>query len=161
MEIYLLRHGIAEEGVGVRDPERALTAEGKRKLRDVLKVAGAADMKPSLIISSPYKRAQESAKIAVEILGYSGEVLKCNVLTPDSNPEDVWQEIRVHKNEDSVLLVGHEPLFSSLTGYLLGSIDLQVDFKKGMVVRIDCDRFGSEPRGILRWALTPKLVAGK
>jgi len=34
MEIYLLRHGIAEDGYP--DPQRALTDEGREKLRKVL-----------------------------------------------------------------------------------------------------------------------------
>jgi phosphohistidine phosphatase len=40
MEIYLLRHGIAEDQKpGGRDADRALTGEGKKKLREVLEVA--------------------------------------------------------------------------------------------------------------------------
>jgi phosphohistidine phosphatase SixA len=49
VEIYLLRHGIAEDGHP--DADRALTAEGKEKLRKVLKRS---DAKVSLILSSPY-----------------------------------------------------------------------------------------------------------
>ena len=38
MQIYLLRHGIAENALpGQPDSERALTAEGREKLRRVLK----------------------------------------------------------------------------------------------------------------------------
>ena len=44
MELYLLRHGIADDDApGGRDADRALTAEGKKKLRDLLKVAANAD----------------------------------------------------------------------------------------------------------------------
>ena len=40
MQIYLLRHGIAEDGKpGRPDSERALTDEGRDKLRRVLKRA--------------------------------------------------------------------------------------------------------------------------
>ena len=40
MQIYLLRHGIAENaGPGQPDSERALTAEGREKLLRVLKRA--------------------------------------------------------------------------------------------------------------------------
>jgi phosphohistidine phosphatase len=57
------------------------------------------------------------------------------------------------------MLVGHDPLFGQLAGYLLGTPELQIDFKKGAVLRIDFDSFGPKPRGILRWFLTPKLAA--
>ena len=44
MEIYLLRHGIAEDQrAGMRDADRALTSEGKKRLKEVLQVAKAAD----------------------------------------------------------------------------------------------------------------------
>ncbi len=40
MQIYILRHGIAEDAAaGQSDSERALTSEGKKKLRNVLGVA--------------------------------------------------------------------------------------------------------------------------
>ena len=70
----------------------------------------------------------------------------------------VWDEIRVHHDELSILLAGHEPLFSSLTAHLLASPRMRVDFKKGAIVCIEVDRFGAEPQGALRWMLTPKLA---
>jgi hypothetical protein len=27
--------------------------------------------------------------------------------------------------------------------------------KKGALLRLDCDRIGTEPRGVLKWMLTP------
>ncbi len=158
MEIYLLRHGIAEDGVGMRDADRALTSEGKKKLRETLRVAQIAEVSPALILSSPYRRAWETAQIAAEILGYKQEILKTRALTPGSAPKLVWEEVREQQELADLLLVGHAPLFSSLTGYLLGVPELQVDFKKGTLVRIDCDRFGPEPRGTLRWMMVPKLA---
>jgi hypothetical protein len=54
MQIYLLRHGIAEDAKpGHPDSERPLTAEGRDKLRRVLKRGQTADLDPSLILSSP------------------------------------------------------------------------------------------------------------
>ena len=64
MQIYLLRHVIAEDAKpGHPDSERPLTAEGRDKLRRVLKRARTADLDPSLILSSPYRRALETAEI--------------------------------------------------------------------------------------------------
>ena len=62
MEIYVLRHGDA-------DAERALTETGRQKLRRVLQRAKSADSQPSLILTSPYRRARETAQIAGEVLG--------------------------------------------------------------------------------------------
>ncbi len=159
MRIYLLRHGIAEDGIGKPDSERALTAEGKKKLHEVMKTLRGAEMKPTLVISSPYRRAQETAQIAMADLGYQGQLETCGALTPDSNPRDAWAEMRTKKAEQEVLLVGHEPLFSSLTAFLLNSPSLIVDFKKGGIVSIDMMGFTAQPHGVLRWYLTPKLAS--
>jgi phosphohistidine phosphatase len=160
MEIYLLRHGIAEDGpAGQPDPERALTQDGRKKLRTVLRVAASAGVEPSLILTSPYKRALQTAQMAGEILGYKGELLRTKALEPNIAPRSVWDEIRVHKDEARIVLVGHEPLFSRLTAYLLGAPELQVDFKKGAIACVEVERFPAEPHGVLRWVLTPKLAA--
>jgi phosphohistidine phosphatase len=159
MEIYILRHGIAEDGqAGQPDAERALTPEGKKKLRNVLRVAAKAGVAPSLILTSPYRRALQTAEIAAEVLDYKGDLLRTKALEPGSEPHAVWEEIRVHKDEANILLAGHEPLFSRLTAYLLGCPNLKVDYKKGALACVQIDRFPAEPHGVLRWMLTPKLA---
>ena len=156
MEIYLLRHGIAENGApGKPDSERALTAEGRQKLRRVLARARDAGVEPETILSSPYRRALETAEEAVESLGYGGKIVQTTALVPDAPPQAVWGEIRARKAENSVLLASHEPLMSSLLAFLLNCPTLQADFKKAGLARVDCDRFGPEPYGVLKWILTP------
>ena len=161
MEIYLLRHGIAEDGKpGRPDEERALTEEGREKLRRVLKRARAAEAKPGAILASPYRRAVETAEVAAAALGYKGRIERVAALTPDASPHDAWEEIRLRKAEDAILLASHEPLMSSLAAFLLASPALQVDMKKAALVRLDCERFGAEPKSVLKWMLTPG-VAGE
>jgi phosphohistidine phosphatase len=159
MLIYLLRHGIAEPaGGGVRDPQRALTPEGKKKLRSVLKVAARAGVVPVVVMSSPYKRALETAAIAIEELRYKEDLLRTQALLPGAPPNEVWEEIRAHRDASAILLVGHEPLFSGLAAYLLGVPELQVDFKKGALVAIETDQVGASPKGALKWMLTARLA---
>lgn len=160
MRLYLLRHGIAENGrAGSPDSERALTAEGRRKLKDVLGVARMAGVAPDLIVTSPYKRALQTAEVAAQVLGYQAGLVHSEALTPDGSPADVWTEVRAYRDQNNVLLVSHEPLMGNLFGYLLGVPALHVDFKKGALARIDFDTFGPHPRGVLRWFLPPKLAA--
>ena len=60
--------------------------------------------------------------------------------------------------EPALLLASHNPLCASLAGYLLGTPELMVDYKKGALMRIDIDSFGPQPRGVLRWFLVPTLA---
>ncbi|MBI5282035.1 MAG: phosphohistidine phosphatase SixA [Candidatus Solibacter usitatus] len=159
MEIYLLRHGIAEEGrAGMRDPERALTEEGKRRLRATLKRASEADATPSLILTSPYVRARQTAEIALKCLAAGAVVLETGALTPGSDPETAWDEIRLHRDHAQVLCSSHEPLCGLLAAFLLGAPQARMDFKKGAMARIDVDSAGPHPRGVLKWMLAPKLA---
>jgi phosphohistidine phosphatase len=158
MQIYILRHGIAEDAApGKPDSERALTEEGREKLRKVLKRARSAEVVPAVVLSSPYRRAIETAEMAAEVLGFAGKIERTRALTPDASPSDVWEELRTRKEEPAVLLASHEPLTGSLIAYLLDCSSLQVDVKKGALARIDCDRFGPAPRGVLKWMITPSL----
>ncbi len=163
MQVYILRHGIAaDEKPGLSDAERPLTTEGRRKLRDVLELASEAKVKPDLILSSPFRRALQTAVIAHQILGAKEEILETRTLLPGSSPEEVWQEIKAHqKIAPSLLLVGHNPLFANLAAYLLGTPHAQVEFKKGAIMRIDFESLGLTPKGVLRWYLTAGLAASR
>jgi len=159
MDVYLLRHGIAEDaGPGTSDSERALTREGRDKLRRVLKRAEEAGVAPTLILSSPYRRAVETAEIAAEALDYRGKIVHAAALVPNASPSDAWDEIRCRTGEESILLASHEPLMSSLLAHLLGVPALQTDFKKGAIARVACASNGPTPRCVLKWLLTPALA---
>jgi phosphohistidine phosphatase SixA len=75
MEIYLLRHGAAERSSpGGRDADRKLTHEGIAAITSVIQQALHAGMNPSLILSSPYTRTMETARIAATLLAYREDI---------------------------------------------------------------------------------------
>lgn len=159
MKLLVMRHGIAEnQGAGKPDAERALTSEGAAKVKAVLERVRAAGCREPLIVTSPYRRARQTADLVAEVLGSKGEVQESLALTPGSSPADVWQEIRLYKKEPLVVIVGHDPLFSLLIGYLLGVPQLYVPLKKGAVAAIELEDFRPQPNGTLLWLLTAKLA---
>jgi phosphohistidine phosphatase len=159
MELYLFRHGIADDGQpGGPDSARELTDEGRRKTADVVKLARKAGVRPSLVVTSPYTRARQTARIAAEELEYKGHVLALESLVPHSSPENVWKDLRDHADESAILLAGHEPLLSRLVAYLLNAPSLQVEMKKAALVRIDMETVRAHPHGILRWMMVPKMT---
>ncbi len=159
MELYLMRHGIAEDGEpGSPDSARRLTEEGKVKAAGVLKLAKKAGVQPDLILSSPYVRAMETAQIAKDVLGVAGEIVELPALVPHGTPENVWRDIRDYGDYSTILLAGHEPLMGHLAGYLLNAPSLVVEVKKASVIRIDFAGTGPSPRGVLRWMLVSAMV---
>src|SRR4051794_5052717 len=127
MEIYILRHGIAEEAArSMKDADRALTPEGSAKLEIVLRRVRSADVEPAIILTSPYRRAREPAEIAAKSLRGKSPLVESRALTPESSPEAVWDDIRTHKSEGQIMIVGHEPLLSAVYAYLLGEPSLRI-----------------------------------
>jgi phosphohistidine phosphatase len=160
MEIYVFRHGIAEDGgPNLPDADRALTDEGRRKVRDVAKTARRAGVEPSLVISSPYTRAVETAEIAIDELRYKGDLIRSKTLVPHGSPEKVWSELREHSGQSAILLAGHEPLLSHLVAYLLSTPTLRFEMKKAAMVAIEFTALTPSPHGILRWIIHPKLCS--
>lgn len=157
MEIYVLRHGEAEEReTGLADRDRKLTAKGKKDLKEVLKIARKAETAPDLILTSPLRRAKETATIAADILGCKSVVETRNLL-PGASPEQIWSEISTDYKVDSILLAGHQPHLGSLIGLLLEAA-IMVDLKKGALVRIETHGKLGPPRGVLKWMITAKLA---
>lgn len=159
MEIYLFRHGAAENvQPGHSDAERRLTDEGRKKTLEVVKLARRGGLEAPLVVSSPYIRALETARIAMKELGVS-DLTQTSALVPHGGPEAVWSELRDHRDAPAVLLAGHEPLMGRLVAYLLNSPALQVEMKKSAMVRIDVEGFrATQPQGVLRWMVTPRLI---
>jgi len=150
----LLRHAIAEQkSASGRDVDRSLTPLGIAALRDVMERAWVAACKPEVIISSPYLRAIQTARIAADSLGYSGDLLESSALRPERSPTDLWEEARSQAPAEEVLLVAHEPLLSAALSWMLGETQVVTAFGPGTLVRIDVETLGSRPRAAFKWKL--------
>lgn len=156
MRLYLLRHAIAEDGTGMPDAERQLTQEGRNKLRKVLERARDADVRPDLILSSPYIRAKQTAQIAVEELRYKGKLIESGELTPYASPHKTWEELRERREAGQVLVVGHNPHLSDLACLLIDARTGAVEMKKSGLACFDLISTGPQTRATLNWLMTPK-----
>ncbi len=157
MELYLLRHAAAEvRSSSGRDSDRALTEDGIEKLRGALLRAKETGVAPRWIVASPYLRAQQTARIAAQILGYDEPILPSTRLTPDAPPVDLWAEVRDLAPDSPLLFVGHEPLFSAAASWMTGESRVTIGFGPGTLVRIDFEAVDPEPRGKLLWRADAK-----
>ena len=111
MELYLLRHAIAverEEFAG-DDSGRPLTAEGGKKMRRIAQGMSALKLSFDLILSSPYRRAQETANIVAARFNMRRHLCLTEALTPLGDRRALIQEISALAGAGSIVLVGHEP----------------------------------------------------
>ncbi|MDR6179231.1 phosphohistidine phosphatase [Pseudomonas sp. SORGH_AS 211] len=115
MRLWLLRHGEAEARAP-SDEVRELTAAGRAEvLRSAMQLQNA---EPRLILASPYVRAQQTAALVRQQLGWSGEVRSVAWATPDGEPERALAELALLEVEE-LLLVTHNPFVGELAGWLL------------------------------------------
>jgi phosphohistidine phosphatase len=164
MIIYILRHAIAvpSGSPGYPGDDRPLTEEGIEKMtREALGIRRIVP-KIDLVLTSPLKRAHQTATIAAKALGRMKELRIEKQLLPGGNPDQLLNNLAIisskEKGIESVLLVGHEPYLGKLTSQLIGSSSTSIEFKKGALCRIDIDQFPSQLRGRLAWLLTPKQL---
>jgi len=159
MELYILRHGIAvERGTPgfKKDSDRPLTPEGEDKMHQIADAMRGMDLKFDLILSSPFTRAEQTAKIVAGEL--DEEVTFTEYLEPGGNALELIGEINDERPQ-RVLLVGHEPDLSSLISVLIsGASDAGIELKKGGLCKLTTEKlvFGRCAR--LNWMLTPKLL---
>jgi len=114
MKLWVLRHGEAEpHGSRPHDSERVLTAHGREQ---VLRSAALLIGQPlTAIYASPYLRAQETAQLVRDALGFEPEIRTVEWLTPETDPDKVAEQLVSVSN---VLLVSHNPLVGHLLSYL-------------------------------------------
>lgn len=112
MKMWILRHGEAQNRART-DAERELTAKGRE---EVLTSAAHLMGRPlRWIIASPYVRAQQTAELVRQALGFADSIVTVPWLTPDTDPRKVLQNLDLYASDD-VLLVSHQPLVGSLIG---------------------------------------------
>ncbi|MCY1430394.1 Phosphohistidine phosphatase SixA [compost metagenome] len=114
MKLWVLRHGEAvPHGSRPHDSERELTDHGRK---EVLSSAARLMGQPlTAIYASPYLRAQQTAQLVREALGFEPEIRTVDWLTPETDPDKVAEQLVSVSN---VLLVSHNPLVGNLLSYL-------------------------------------------
>jgi phosphohistidine phosphatase len=125
--IWLLRHGDAEDGEGKPDAERDLTDKGERQSAVAGKALKELGVELEVCLTSPKVRAKRTAELACG-------PLDCPIVVDDRLAGGVFDPLELAAGRGEVMLVGHEPDFSSAVALVTGS---RVKMKKGGVAAID------------------------
>lgn len=122
MEIYLLRHGKAEERHPNSDAKRRLTESGKTELTKIASGIVSLGIRPDIIISSPLVRSKETAEIISEHISKYKSMPKVTIwqdLKPESNIYQTHKKLIRMTPDSHVMLVGHEPHLSLLISSII------------------------------------------
>lgn len=160
--LYLMRHGIAAEpSPSTKDADRALTAEGVRKTSQVAVGLRALGIAPDLILASPLRRAEETARLTADVLAPAVGVELFPPLAAGATPAaELVKALRIARGARHVMLVGHQPDLGELASFLLtGSTGLApLPFRKASVAAIGVGSLPPRDAGVLEWFLTPSQL---
>jgi phosphohistidine phosphatase len=160
MNLYLIRHAIAEEeSPSGEDSQRGLTDKGAKKMRLIAKGLRTLGVEFDFILTSPYLRAQQTAEILAEVFKMKKQVAQSENLIPMGDPDLLFAEINEKHTVDSLAIVGHEPYLSALVAILTtDSASLEMTFKKGGVCYLSTDDLHHTHKATLEWLLPPGVL---
>jgi len=114
MQLFVIRHAVAEEAEPEQDDaSRELTADGKRKLRKVVRGMRALGWSFDRVITSPWTRAVETA-------AQLGPLCEDDPVTTEllcQSPHAELLAMIAERGEDTAV-VGHEPWLGELVAWL-------------------------------------------
>jgi phosphohistidine phosphatase len=158
MIVYFLRHANAGQRMlsPKKDEKRALDKEGIDQCGYVGRALAALDTQVDTIISSPLKRATQTASLVGNEMGYEGKLQIETALRPEATFADFRKMLDKYSRQEAVMVVGHNPNLSEFLGRIVSGTgcEASTDLRKGAVARVDVRR----NNGSLQWCLTPKVL---
>ena len=131
--IALLRHGKASG----QAPDAVLLPEGRAHLHRLGRHLASEGWRPVRIVTSPYRRALETAALVGDLLGLSEPATTLSDLVPESEPDDALTAVLAAIDEaDPVLVVAHLPLLDRLLHHLTGEFP---GFAPGTFAEVELD----------------------
>jgi phosphohistidine phosphatase len=158
MIIYIVRHASAGEQLSnpKKDEKRPLDADGIEQCGLVGRALAALNVQPDLIISSPLKRATQTASLIGNEIGYEGKLQLETALRPETSFTDFRRLLDKYSRHEAIMVVGHNPSITEFLARIIAKSGCEalVDFKKGAVARVETVRHSAT----LNWFLTPKMA---
>ncbi len=159
MNLYVLRHASAgtRRANPLVDVKRPLDKEGKQQCLLVGTYLSALNVQFDRVVSSPLKRALQTASLVGTETGYDGKVEISQALSPEGSVQKLHDLVHSLQSCDNVLIVGHNPNLPIFLGSLIApSGRTSIRLRKGAVARIDCTRLP----GTLHWLVDPRILRG-
>jgi phosphohistidine phosphatase len=158
MVIYFLRHASAGQPFdsAKKDEKRGLDQEGIAQCGLIGRFLAAADVQVEAVISSPLKRAAQTAFLVGNEMGFEGKIQMEAALRPAGTFAEFRGVLEKHRKQEAILVVGHNPNLSEFVGKMISvsGCEAAVDLKKGAIARVELRRNSGE----LMWCVTPRIL---
>ncbi len=156
--LILLRHAksdwTAESG---SDHSRPLNERGMASARAIGVALARSDQAPDLVVSSSALRAQSTAFLAADTGGWNCEIRITDELYGTSTGSVLSIVSDTADEVVRLMLVGHEPTWSTTAGVLIGGGRVRVTTGSAVAIDLPSWELAEPGRGELAWMLTPRL----
>jgi len=158
MTVYFLRHASAGErkkDLG-KDIKRGLDRAGIDQASSMGRVLAGLEVHMDAIVTSPLKRAAQTATLVANEMGFDGKLQISPALAPGATYSAFQRLLSHYSGFDVILLVGHKPNLMHFLGRLIGGSarPARIAMPKGGLAKVELVRSGAA----LEWLLTPKTV---
>lgn len=159
MILYLMRHADAGSfrGNPLLDAKRGLVKEGKEQCMLMARALSAVKVQIDVIVSSPLKRALQTAQFVGTELGYDARVEVSSALAPDGTYAEFQEMLAEYGGHEGMLAVGHNPnMFQFLGRLITGNGAAAIRMRKASIARVDLDHHPAR----LQWLIDPRTIRG-
>jgi phosphohistidine phosphatase len=161
--LYLLRHAKSSwDDPNLADFDRPINQRGIAAAHFMGELMAGNGQIPDEIVSSPAKRAIQTATLLKESAGFN-TAIRLDERIYEASPHTLFQMIsELHLNTASVLMIGHNPGFEGIVAYLTGKM-VPMPTAGLAVVRFDLEKWSDIEAGIgmLVDVIRPKEAATK
>ena len=158
MIVYFLRHASAGQSLlnPKKDEKRGLDKEGIEQCGYIGRALAALEIQVDAVISSPLKRATQTASLVGNEIGYEGKLQIDAGLRPAAGLADFRKLLEKYARLEAIMVVGHNPNLSQFLGAVIcdSGCEASLELKKGAVAKVEMRRSS----GTLQWCLTPKVA---
>ena len=154
MDLVLWRHAEAESGEP--DEGRKLTQKGEKQAKRVAEWLHNRLPESAKILSSPAKRAQQTAQALAE--ASHRKVRTVEALAPAATVDEILDAVGWNAGKGTLVVIGHQPALGRVASRLLAGVERDWTIKKGAVVWISHRGSNGDAEPILRAAVGPELT---
>jgi len=167
LDLYLLRHGDSGKrtavAAGGNTGDVPLTIVGREEIAIIARSVKALNLRFSAIVTSPLKRAVQTAKIIAKVLAIENRISVWNDLVPEGNRSKLYNRLNQYTRESSILMIGHEPYLSNMMYDMIFQKNRvnqlgRINLKKAGLAKIRVISLTPNISGELRWLLTPRIL---
>jgi phosphohistidine phosphatase len=160
VRLILIRHADAGEPDPRRYPDdrsRPLTPDGDRQHRLIADGLARMGLTATHVLTSPLRRARETAELTARALGFSGAIEAVAALGDDFSAPALLERFARCPGDAVVVCVGHEPQLSRLAAILLhpdGTMGIAL--ARSGVLALECTRTPAPGAARLLYLLPPR-----